>query len=133
MALTLEVKATHRAKYDFLELQIYVYNPDEDKYQPQKIRAGRATIYRPLAANDRQVLGYATFDRREGTADGSVRVLFLHPAVLSGVTYDVTVEIDGSLTLTKQGAFQILPPAPPEEIELPEQPLPVSPRVTATK
>ena len=129
--LTLDVKASHRTKYDFLELQIFVYNPDDDKFQPQKIRTGTATIYRPLAVNERQVLGTATFDRREGTADGSVRVLFLHPPVLNGVTYEVVVEIEGSLTLTKQGALQILPPPQPELVELPEQPLPVSPRLAA--
>jgi hypothetical protein len=132
MALTLEIKASHRAKTDLLELQVFVYNPDDDKFQPQKIRTGTATIYRPLAPNERQVLGRATFDRREGTADGSIRVLFLHPGVLNGVTYEVVVEVEGSLTLTKHGVFQILPPTPPEGAELPEQPPPVSPYRAAT-
>lgn len=132
MALTLEVKATHRAKTDLLELQVFVYNADEDKFQPQKICTGTATIYKSLAPNERQVLGRATFDRREGTADGSVRVLFLHPAVLNDITYEVVVEVEGSLTLTKQGVFQILPPTPPEGAELPEQPPPVSPHRAAT-
>jgi|MudIll2142460700_1097286.scaffolds.fasta_scaffold00704_8 hypothetical protein len=128
--LQLEVKATHRAKHDFLELQIFVYNPDEDKFQPQRIVTGVATLYRTLGVDERQTLGTATFDRREGTADGSVRVFFLHPLVLNELTYEVRVDIEGSLTLTKQGTFQIQPPPTPDTQELPEQPLPVSPRST---
>ena len=133
MSLNLEVKATHKPKSDLLELQVYVYDQDDQKFHPERIRSGKATLFH-AAVGGRQVLGAAAFDRREGTADGCVRVFFLHPRYLQEVSFDVAVEIDGSVTLTKSGVFTILPP-PVTETNLVEQPAVnfSSPRLTGKK
>ena len=135
MSLNLEIKATHKPKSDVLELQVYVHDPDDQRFHPEKINSGKATLYRMLASG-RQALGTATFDRREGTASGCVRVMFLHPRFLQGVAFEVTVVIDGSVTLTKEGTFTILPletqgQSGGEPVDIPEQPAILSPRLTA--
>jgi hypothetical protein len=93
MARRLAAKGTYFEQGDFVMVEIFLINPDNQVFHPEEVASG---LCRLRNASD-QIIGQTEFDMYNGNADGGFKCFFMHPSHVTGLDTEVLATLrDGN-------------------------------------